>query len=247
MSSRVAVVLGLLAGILTAVVLIAVVFLVGPDLAPPVGVAVAGSGSATAAPGTAAPSTSSAPSAPASEASADPSGAEPTDALPSEAPPSVRVTLPPRSPVAGQFHVGEPAPKLVLPLLGGDTVDLAKLKGKPVWLNFMGTYCPPCRDEFPAMSTFQSRYADTGLVVLAVDVREDTETVQTFVGQTGATFDVALDKDGAAQKTWGAVALPVHFWIDKEGIVRDGALGGIGRDQMAQSLSLILPGVTVTP
>ena len=43
------------------------------------------------------------------------------------------------------------------------------------------------------------------------------------------------------------MALPVHFWIDKEGIVRDGALGGIGRDQMAQSLSLILPGVTVTP
>ncbi len=78
------------------------------------------------------------------------------------------------------------------------------------------------------MSTFQSRYADTGLVVLAVDVREDTETVQTFVGETGATFDVALDEDGAAQKTWGAVALPIHFWIDKEGIVRDGALGGIG-------------------
>ncbi len=130
MSSRVAVVLGLLAGILTSVVLIAVVFLVGPDLAPPVGVAVAGSGSPTAAPGTAAPSTSSAPSAPASQASADPSGAEPTDALPSEAPPSVRVTLPPRSPIAGQFHVGEPAPKLVLPLLGGATVDLAEAEGQ---------------------------------------------------------------------------------------------------------------------
>jgi thiol-disulfide isomerase/thioredoxin len=137
----------------------------------------------------------------------------------------------------------------VLPLLGGDgkTIDLASLKGKPVWVNFMGTYCPPCRDEFPVMSGFQARYADTGLVVLAVDVREETEVVQSFVGATGATFAVALDTNGAAQKAWGAVALPVHYWIDAQGIVRDGALGGIGPDQMAQSLALILPGVTVTP
>jgi len=97
------------------------------------------------------------------------------------------------------------------------------------------------------MSRFQARYADAGLVILAVDVREDTATVQEFVGSTGATFRVALDLDGAAQKAWGAVALPIHFWIDTEGIVRDGALGGIGPDQMAQSLALILPGVTVTP
>lgn len=143
--------------------------------------------------------------------------------------------------------MGQPAPKLALGLLGGDTIDLAKLKGKPVWVNFMGTYCPPCRDEFPVMSGFQARYAGTGLVILAVDVREDLAVVQSFVGSTGATFAVALDRDGAAQKAWGAVALPVHFWIDAQGIVRDGALGGIGPDQMAQSLALILPGVTVTP
>ena len=152
-----------------------------------------------------------------------------------------------RSPVPGAFHVGEPAPKLVLPLLGGGSIDLASLKGKPVWVNFMATYCPPCRDEFPVMSGFQARYADTGLVVLAVDVREDVSTVQEFVGSTGATFAVALDANGVAQKAWGAVALPVHFWIDATGIVRDGALGGIGPNMMAQSLALILPGVTVTP
>ena len=77
--------------------------------------------------------------------------------------------------------------------------------------------------------------------MLAVDVREDTETVQTFVEQTGATFAVALDKDGTAQRTWGALALPIHFWIDKEGIVRDGALGGIGPDPMAEASARSCP------
>jgi hypothetical protein len=41
--------------------------------------------------------------------------------------------------------------------------------------------------------------------------------------------------------------LPVHFWVDKDGIVRDGALGGLGPDVMATGLGSILPGVTVTP
>ncbi len=238
--------IGLLAGVLTASLLLVALYTFGPDLAPPLTGDI-GSASPTAAPSSAtpAPSSSRVPSAaPSASIAATPDA---SDAVPSDASPSPRPTLPPRSPIPGQFHVGEPAPRLVLPLLGGDTIDLAKLKGKPVWINFMGTYCPPCRDEFPIMSGFQARYADKGLVVLAVDVREDTETVQSFVGATGATFAVALDANGAAQKAWGAVALPVHYWIDAKGIVRDGALGGIGPDQMAQSLALILPGVTVTP
>ena len=45
----------------------------------------------------------------------------------------------------------------------------------------------------------------------------------------------------------GRHRLPVHFWIDAEGIVRDGALGGIGPDVMATGLETILPGVDVTP
>ena len=145
------------------------------------------------------------------------------------------------------FHVGEPAPPLVVPQVGGGTIDLANLKGQPVWVNFMGTYCPPCVDEFPLMNGFATRYADTGLVVLAIDVKEDEGVVASFAESLGATFPLGLDADGSAQTTWEAAALPVHFWIDKDGIVRDGALGGIGPDVMARGLQTILPGVTVEP
>jgi thiol-disulfide isomerase/thioredoxin len=143
--------------------------------------------------------------------------------------------------------VGEPAPALVLPKVGGGTIDLASLRGKPIWINFMATWCPPCIDEMPLMAGFAARYEATGLVVIAVDVREDQAAVAAFAKQVGVTFAVGLDGDGAAQAAWGAVALPVHFWIDRDGIVRDGALGGLGPDVMATGLGSILPGVTVTP
>ena len=139
------------------------------------------------------------------------------------------------------------APALVVPQVGGGTIDLRNLKGSPVWVNFMGTYCPPCLDEFPRMNGFLARYADDGLVIIAVDVKEDEGAVAAFAEQLNATFPLGLDSDGSVAARWDAVALPVHFWIDKDGVIRDGALGGIGPDIMARGLRTIMPGVDVQP
>lgn len=158
-----------------------------------------------------------------------------------------RSTVPSPSAADAPFHVGQPAPALIVPKVGGGTIDLAALKGKPVWVNFMATWCPPCQDEIPLMTGFAERYASTGLVVIAVDVKEAEPAVAAFAKGLGATFPFGLDGDGLAAGTWDAVALPVHFWIDKDGIIRYGALGGIGPDVMVAGLKTILPGVDVTP
>jgi thiol-disulfide isomerase/thioredoxin len=151
------------------------------------------------------------------------------------------------SAAGGLFGVGAAAPPLVVPQVGGGTIDLANLRGQPVWVNFMGTYCPPCVDEFPLMNGFAARYADDGLVILAIDVREEEGVVAAFAESLGAIFPLGLDLDGSAAEEWrAAAALPVHFWIDREGIVRDGALGGIGPDIMARGVQAIMPEVDVT-
>lgn len=172
--------------------------------------------------------------APSASPSAGPSGSGP----PSGGAPSSAAAL---------FHVGEQAPALVVPQVGGGIIDLVNLRGKAVWVNFMGTYCPPCLDEFPLMSGYATRLADSGLVVIAIDVKEDEGVVAAFAERLGATFPLGLDADGSTAARWDAVALPVHFWIDKDGIIRDGALGGIGPDVMSAGLRTILPGVEVGP
>ena len=110
----------------------------------------------------------------------------------------------------------------------------------------MATWCPPCRDEFPLMQGFAARYEKTGLNVIAVDVMEDPEVVAEFVNGLDVAFPVALDRTGAAQTIWGARVLPVHIWIDADGIVRYAALGGLGPNVMVEGLKSILPGVKVT-
>jgi len=172
--------------------------------------------------------------------------AAPTEAV-SPSSSAIAVAVASSGPPDAPFHVGQPAPPLVVPQVGGGTIDLASLKGKPVWINFMATWCPPCQDEFPLMNGFAARYADQGLVVIAVDVQEEEGAVATFAESLGATFPLGLDSDRSAAMAWDALALPVHFWIDADGVIRDGALGGIGPDVMARGLSSIMPGVDVTP
>ena len=143
-------------------------------------------------------------------------------------------------------HVGQPAPALSVPQVGGGTIDLANLKGQPVLVSFVTTSCPSCKDEFPLMNSFANRYASNGLVVIAVDVREDEGAVAAFAEGLGATFPLGLDTDGSAAQAWDAASLPVHYWIDKDGIIRDAAAGAVGADTMVQALEKIMPGVKVT-
>jgi thiol-disulfide isomerase/thioredoxin len=178
--------------------------------------------------------------------------ASPSDGLAASlgasAAPSVEPSPTPRSSliVAG-FNIGQPAAALKVPQLGGGEIDLASLSGQAVWVNFMATYATPSRGEFALMNDFAARYADTGLVIIAIDVREDEDTASAFAVDTSAAFPIGLDLDGAAQAAWDAPVLPVHFWIDTEGIIRAGVLGGIGGDVMAANLQTILPGVEVMP
>jgi thiol-disulfide isomerase/thioredoxin len=229
MRSLLAILTGLLAGTLVAAGIVAGVLL----YAPGTGALASQEPSPELSPGA---SASVSPAASATlTASSSPSGSPTPSASPSD------------GGLAGRFHIGEQAPTLLVPRLGGGQIDLAALRGRPVWVNFWGTYCPPCRDEFPLMNGFAARYETAGLVILAIDVREDEATISSFVEEVGAIFPIGLDRDGVAQDAWDAIALPVHFWIDAEGIVRDGALGGIGADLMAEGLRKIMPGVIVTP
>jgi thiol-disulfide isomerase/thioredoxin len=180
--------------------------------------------------------------------------AQPTlsPSMPASSPSIAPTPAPSGSPAAtdvtdGLFGVGKPAPPLRVDLLDGGTVDLAQLRGRPVWVAFTASWCPPCRDEYATMESFAFRYASTGLEVVTVHEKDDPAAVRALIDELGITFPVALDPDGSAGRDWRAIALPIHFWVDADGIVRDGALGGVGPAAMAAGLQTILPGIEVTP
>ena len=122
----------------------------------------------------------------------------------------------------------KPAPALRLTDVDGKVHDLAELKSKLVVVNFWATWCPPCRREMPSLERLRVRLEKQGLVVLAVDVGEDVDTVFSFTGQLepAPAFPILLDLDSQAMQRWKDKGLPTTFVIDAQGRVIYRAVGG---------------------
>lgn len=263
MGGKTAIALGLLAGIAVGGALVGGFVALSPVPASPAAPATAGptevpsAAAPTEVPSAAAsPSASVLPSASATP-SDPPSAAPPASPDASASPASASPSSPPASPSGGPstgpsapaaaLGIGQPAPALRLPKLGGGTLDIVDLRGRPVWVAFIASDCQPCVNQLSRMRGLEERYRNTGLRVLLVDVREDRATVSAFLETVGVTFPTALDAAGEAQAAWGAATLPAHVWVDGDGKVRDLAQGAVGPGRMARGLGSILPGETVTP
>jgi peroxiredoxin len=64
-----------------------------------------------------------------------------------------------------------------------------------------------------------------GFVVLAIDVREEKEIVQKYIKNKNLGFPVLLDADGKVASEYGIRGVPVHFIINREGVMIGQAMG----------------------
>jgi thiol-disulfide isomerase/thioredoxin len=150
--------------------------------------------------------------------------------------------LPPLSHRLTVIEDPAPAPPLRLEDLDGVEHDLADLKGQLVLVNFWATWCPPCRREMPSMERLYQQLRERGLMVLAVDVGEDVDTIFSFTGQLDPppTFPLLLDPDSRAAQDWKVKGLPTSFVVDPEGRVVIRAVGGTEFDDPA-ALEQLMP------
>lgn len=129
-------------------------------------------------------------------------------------------------PVAKGGLIGAAAPDFSLLDMQGNKVTLSQFKGKVVIINFWATWCPPCREEMPSMEKLYRRFADKGLVMLALNVEDDgKELVADFLKKTPYSFPILLDEDQSVQETYGVFRFPESFIIDRNGQVVERIVG----------------------
>jgi len=124
------------------------------------------------------------------------------------------------APSMGQIIPGQQAPEVKIDKLFHSPVpfeSLKELQGSAVLLEFWATWCGPCRAQIPHMVETHNKYADRGLVVLAMS-NEAADKVEPFIEQNGMVYRVGLDA-GAAMKAYGVTGIPHAFLIDKDGKV----------------------------
>jgi cytochrome c biogenesis protein CcmG, thiol:disulfide interchange protein DsbE len=138
------------------------------------------------------------------------------------------------APAAGQSHLQAwPStlgrPTLALTSQDGKQWDLKQLRGKVVVLNFWASWCGPCVEELPVLNKVAADAGD-GLVVLGVNYREASWSVERFMHEHAFGYPVLLDKSGEQFKRWTSGVMPATILIDRAGKPRWRIAGAIAPD-----------------
>jgi thiol-disulfide isomerase/thioredoxin len=132
--------------------------------------------------------------------------------------------------------VGEPLTIVELePLTGaGAPLSTSDLQDHVVLLNFWGTWCPPCREELPAMAALRQRFAGQEafrLVAISnpgggqgndlVSLREETDALLTRLGLDLPTYyDPDNKTQAAVDQLIRLESFPTTVLLDRRGVIR---------------------------
>ncbi len=115
--------------------------------------------------------------------------------------------------------VGTEAPDFTLETLDGKTVKLSELRGKPVFLDFWATWCPPCRRALPHTQQFTEKYGKDAHI-FAVNLQEKAEKIREFMQKHNYSFTVLMDTTGEVGARYRVRGIPHFVVIDAEGKVQ---------------------------
>ena len=155
-------------------------------------------------------------------------------------------------------RIGDPAPELFTMSTDGEPVLLSRLQGQPVWINFWGSWCPPCRAEMPDIQHAYETLTPEGITVLSISMQESPEDAVRYRDSVGASFPVYVDPtriagmiDATKQpelaqqlalmtRDWQIANFPTHVFIDRDGIVQDIVLAQMTYDEAVEHGEVLL-------
>jgi cytochrome c biogenesis protein CcmG/thiol:disulfide interchange protein DsbE len=116
---------------------------------------------------------------------------------------------------------GQVAPDFAALDATGSEVRLSDFRGQPVWLNFWGSWCAPCRSEFPEIEAAYEQLAPRGVAFMSVSLDEAYEDSLAFAQSSGGTFPILNVRfRSAIAENYDLYNVPTHIFIDANGVVR---------------------------
>ena len=127
--------------------------------------------------------------------------------------------------------VGDTAPQMSFEDFDGRTTSMADFEGRPTVVNFWASWCPPCIAEMPDLEAVFQEF-DGDVAFLGLNTQDTREQADRLVEQTGVTYDLALDPDGALARAFGLFTMPTTYFVDADGNVVSRHGGILTADQL---------------
>ena len=114
-------------------------------------------------------------------------------------------------------RIAEPAPEFRVSD-GAQAVDLERMRGRVVVLNFWATWCVPCIEELPSLEAMQRRMPQ--ITVIAISDDEDAAAYSQFLRDYRVDFVTVRDPSFRIPTMYGTLKMPETYVIDRQGVLR---------------------------
>ncbi len=103
-----------------------------------------------------------------------------------------------------------------LTTLDGETVQMSQYAGRPIFINFWATWCPPCVDELPVLEAFAKAQSDlpNGAVVISSNNTETPEQIRAYFAENELSVPHILfvqDTDSLLYRWFGVFQMPTTY------------------------------------
>ena len=119
---------------------------------------------------------------------------------------------------SGETAAGPPVPDRVFETFEGGELSLSELSGEPLVVNFWASWCPPCVAEMPDFERVHLDRADEVRFV-GLNTQDTREQAESLATQTGVTYLLGLDPDGALSRDFEVISMPSTYFVDADGAI----------------------------